>query len=389
MELAHSLTRLRGEVTEITDWRKQIAQHQKQVLIGAAVAGSCHRRRDRRRRWAVPPPQVVPTLSEPVRRAPDAGGAVVALESTISSRPAAPAQRADVARARGCGTRQPGRCRDDRLLDGEPRIGLDEDQAARVATTGHRQAQRARPGAGRRPLGRRRDRPWPPTATSAAQWGSASSPPAGLGGRPSRRAPESWDESAEPARARRAPRSRRGRRRQVDPRTSAPTRFEAPGGSLRRRRGRLRAHQPLSGFYFTDGGLTSTGASTAPTEVAAAMAAAGRACSLEGALVVANPVDPLGTFDPQRRRDGVCWPKGSRLSDSGRITGKAVTPFLLRPPAPRHRRRLARGQHRRRPRQRGRRPVPTIPAAAWAARARDPRRRRRHGTTSSCARSAR
>jgi len=39
MELAHSLTRLRGEVAEITDWRKQIAQHQKQVLIGAAVAG--------------------------------------------------------------------------------------------------------------------------------------------------------------------------------------------------------------------------------------------------------------------------------------------------------------------------------------------------------------
>jgi hypothetical protein len=36
MELAHSLTRLRGEVA---DWRKQIAQHQKQVLIGAAVAG--------------------------------------------------------------------------------------------------------------------------------------------------------------------------------------------------------------------------------------------------------------------------------------------------------------------------------------------------------------
>jgi hypothetical protein len=37
--LAHSLVRLRGEVAEITDWRKQIATHQKQVLIGAAVAG--------------------------------------------------------------------------------------------------------------------------------------------------------------------------------------------------------------------------------------------------------------------------------------------------------------------------------------------------------------
>jgi hypothetical protein len=38
-ELAHSLVRLRGEVAEVTDWRKQIVTHQKQVLIGAAVAG--------------------------------------------------------------------------------------------------------------------------------------------------------------------------------------------------------------------------------------------------------------------------------------------------------------------------------------------------------------
>ncbi|MEN3284392.1 MAG: hypothetical protein V7607_5532 [Solirubrobacteraceae bacterium] len=39
MELAHSLTRLRGEVAEVTDWRKQISEHRKQVLVGAAVAG--------------------------------------------------------------------------------------------------------------------------------------------------------------------------------------------------------------------------------------------------------------------------------------------------------------------------------------------------------------
>ena len=39
MELAHSLTRLRGEVAEVTDWRKQITEHRKQVLVGAAVAG--------------------------------------------------------------------------------------------------------------------------------------------------------------------------------------------------------------------------------------------------------------------------------------------------------------------------------------------------------------
>ncbi len=38
-ELAHSLVRLRGEVAEVTDWRRQIVTHQKQVLIGAAAAG--------------------------------------------------------------------------------------------------------------------------------------------------------------------------------------------------------------------------------------------------------------------------------------------------------------------------------------------------------------
>jgi hypothetical protein len=38
-ELAVSLERLRGEVAEVTDWRKHIREHQQQVMIGAAVAG--------------------------------------------------------------------------------------------------------------------------------------------------------------------------------------------------------------------------------------------------------------------------------------------------------------------------------------------------------------
>jgi hypothetical protein len=38
-ELAVSLERLRGEVAEVTDWRKHIRENQQQVLIGAAVAG--------------------------------------------------------------------------------------------------------------------------------------------------------------------------------------------------------------------------------------------------------------------------------------------------------------------------------------------------------------
>ena len=38
-ELGHAVEKLRGEVAEITDWRKQLRTHQKNVLIGAAVAG--------------------------------------------------------------------------------------------------------------------------------------------------------------------------------------------------------------------------------------------------------------------------------------------------------------------------------------------------------------
>ena len=38
-ELGLAVERLRAEVTEVTDWRKQLSKHRKQVLIGAAVAG--------------------------------------------------------------------------------------------------------------------------------------------------------------------------------------------------------------------------------------------------------------------------------------------------------------------------------------------------------------
>jgi hypothetical protein len=38
-ELGVAVDRLRAEVTEVTDWRKQIRTHRKQIIIGAAVAG--------------------------------------------------------------------------------------------------------------------------------------------------------------------------------------------------------------------------------------------------------------------------------------------------------------------------------------------------------------
>jgi orotate phosphoribosyltransferase-like protein len=38
-ELGSSVERLRSEVAVLTDWRGQLVKHQKQVVIGAAVAG--------------------------------------------------------------------------------------------------------------------------------------------------------------------------------------------------------------------------------------------------------------------------------------------------------------------------------------------------------------
>ena len=38
-ELGTSIERLRGEIAVLTDWRGQLRAHQKQVLVGAAVAG--------------------------------------------------------------------------------------------------------------------------------------------------------------------------------------------------------------------------------------------------------------------------------------------------------------------------------------------------------------
>jgi hypothetical protein len=38
-ELGTSVERLRDEVAVLTDWRGQLVKHQKQIIIGAAVAG--------------------------------------------------------------------------------------------------------------------------------------------------------------------------------------------------------------------------------------------------------------------------------------------------------------------------------------------------------------
>ncbi|CAN5174978.1 hypothetical protein BH24ACT23_BH24ACT23_06530 [soil metagenome] len=38
-ELGHSVEALRGRVTELTDWRRQVREHKRELAIGAAVVG--------------------------------------------------------------------------------------------------------------------------------------------------------------------------------------------------------------------------------------------------------------------------------------------------------------------------------------------------------------
>jgi Protein of unknown function (DUF3618) len=54
-ELGGSVEALRGRVNEITDWRRQVAEHKEQLIMGAAAVGffigarAMLRRRKRRR----------------------------------------------------------------------------------------------------------------------------------------------------------------------------------------------------------------------------------------------------------------------------------------------------------------------------------------------------
>jgi hypothetical protein len=38
-ELSHSVEAQRGRVAELTDWRRQVSEHRREMIIGAAVVG--------------------------------------------------------------------------------------------------------------------------------------------------------------------------------------------------------------------------------------------------------------------------------------------------------------------------------------------------------------
>ena len=38
-ELSHSVEALRNRVTELTDWRRQVREHRRELVVGAAIVG--------------------------------------------------------------------------------------------------------------------------------------------------------------------------------------------------------------------------------------------------------------------------------------------------------------------------------------------------------------
>jgi pseudouridine-5'-phosphate glycosidase len=81
------------------------------------------------------------------------------------------------------------------------------------------------------------------------------------------------------------------------------------------------------GFYLTDSGEPVDWTVGTPGEVAAAMAAQDALGGLESALVVANPVPPEHQLDPELH-DRVLA-EALAAADREGIAGQAVTPFLL------------------------------------------------------------
>jgi pseudouridine-5'-phosphate glycosidase len=263
----------------------------------------------------------VPTLSKPVRRALDAGGAVVALESTIIAHGLPRPRNHAVALELEAAVREAGAVPATiAVLDGEPRIGLDEDELARIATTdiAKLSVRDLAPAAARRADGATTVAA---TAHLAAHVGIRVFATGGLGG-VHRDARESWDESADLLALARTPITvvAAGVKSILDVGATLE-RLETLGVSVAGWR-----TSRFPGFYLTDGGFDVDWRVDRPDEVAAAMAAAD-ALGVQSALVVANPVDPARQLDPDEHERVLA--EGLALARAAGVTGKAVTPFLL------------------------------------------------------------
>jgi pseudouridylate synthase len=263
----------------------------------------------------------VATLSEPVRQALDAGGAVVALESTIIAHGLPRPRNLAVARELEDAVRAAGAVPATiAVLDGEPHVGLDEDGLRRIATT-----DMAKLSVRDLPLAAARGADGATTVAAtahlAAQAGIRVFATGGLGG-VHRGARESWDESADLLALAGTPITvvAAGVKSILDIGATLE-RLETLGVAVA---GWQTDRFP--GFYLTDSGFDLDWSVEGADEVAAAMAAAD-AMGVEAALVVANPVAADEQLDPAEHERVLA--EGMERAREAGVTGKAVTPFLL------------------------------------------------------------
>jgi pseudouridylate synthase len=263
----------------------------------------------------------VPRLSEPVRRALDAGGAVVALESTIIAHGLPRPRNLEVARELEAAVAAAGAVPATiAVLDGEARVGLDEDGLARIAT-----ADMAKLSVRDLPLaaasGADGATTVAATAHLAAQAGIRVFATGGLGG-VHRDARESWDESADLlALARTSVTVVAAGVKSILDVGATLERLETLGVGVAGWR-----TDRFPGFYLTDGGFDLDWSVQGADEVAAAMAAADE-LGVESALVVANPVAADEQLDPAEHERVLADGLGRARAEG--VAGKAVTPFLL------------------------------------------------------------
>jgi pseudouridine-5'-phosphate glycosidase len=263
----------------------------------------------------------VPTLSEPVRQALDAGGAVVALESTIIAHGLPRPRNLEVARELEAAVAAAGAVPATiALLDGEAHVGLDEDGLARIAT-----ADVAKLSVRDLPLAAARGADGATTVAAtahlAARAGIRVFATGGLGG-VHRGARESWDESADLlALARTSITVVAAGVKSILDVGATLERLETLGVSVAGWQTRR-----FPGFYLTDGGFDLDWSVQGADEVAAAMAAADE-LGVEGALVVANAIAAGEQLDPAEHERVLA--EGLQRARTAGVAGKAVTPFLL------------------------------------------------------------
>jgi pseudouridine-5'-phosphate glycosidase len=260
-------------------------------------------------------------VSEEVADALKRGAAVVALESTIIAHGLPRPRNLEVARALEGAVRAAGAIPATiAVLDGEVRIGLDDDGLERIAS-----ADMAKLSVRDLSLATARGADGATTVASTAHLAAGAGirvfATGGLGG-VHRDARETWDESADLLTLARTPITvvAAGVKSILDVGATLE-RLETLGiGVAGWKTNRF------PGFYLTDGGFDLDWRVDSAEDVAAAMAQAD-ALAVTAALLVANPIDEALQLDPAEHERVLA--EGLELARADGVTGKAVTPFLL------------------------------------------------------------